>query len=162
MAINQLANLIGAHQSVSDFRTFKTADGELIKSGVEEYVFVQANAAIARGNVVSWVVPTATTPLRVANTATTDDSRLIVGIAEQAATAAGQVIRVCRKGITEVDVAAQTAAFGDRLSPPSTTAGKGITSTTDPDATSVVGTGLGTTLAAKDANNFAPVFLERV
>lgn len=162
MAINQLANLSGAHQSVTDFRTFKTADGELIKSGTEEYIFVQANAAIARGNCVSWVVPTATTPLRVANTATTDDPRIIVGIAEQAATAAGQVIRVCRKGVTEVDVAAQTAAFGDRLSPPTTTAGKAITSTTDPDNLAIVGSGLGVTLGAKDANNFAPVYLERV
>lgn len=153
-----IVNPVGANKTVTDFRTQKTDGGELLLMGDEQYAYCQANAAIAKGEVVMLVAAAdASTPLRVAKMTTAADPRLFVGIAEKAATAAGQIIRVCTKGITELYVNAQTVAFGDVAKVPGTNAGEASCSSTDPDATVIVGQVIGTVLYAKNSSNLAPV-----
>ncbi len=147
-----IVNPVGAHKTVSDFRTLKTDDGELLLMGDELYTWVQADAAIAKGEAVSLIVAaSATVPMRGVKMPTATDGRLFVGIATEAATAAGQIIQVCTRGIVEVLANAQTVAFGDLIVKPGTNAGEPTFGSTDPDAATVVSTVLGVCLAAKNA-----------
>ena len=156
-----IVNPVGAFKDVTDFRTQKTAGGELLLMGDEQYAWCQANAAIVKGEVVMLVAAAdATTPLRVAKMTTAADARLFVGVAEEAASAAGEIIKVCTKGVTELYVNAQTVAFGDVILKPGTNAGEASCSSTDPDATTVAGTVLGVVLYAKNSSNLAPVRID--
>lgn len=77
------------------------------------------------------------------------------GVADEAITTT-KVGRVVVFGFARVNVASGTAAEGS-LATGSTTAG--VATVTSPDATTVVGTVLGTFLGAKDGNNRAPVWV---
>lgn len=156
-----IANPFGANQQVSDFTTFVTADGELIKSGAETYVTLRANAAVAKGQVVALVVPTATTPLSVKPMVTGDSDSLFFGVAENAA-AAGGAVKVCTGGVCQVGVGAQTVAFGNFVRKPSATAGEPVVNGTAPAATDVIGSLYGVTLGAKNSANLAPAFIRVV
>lgn len=153
-----IVNPAGALQNVTSYITQKTADGELIRDGSEEFSVGRANVAIAKGQALALVQATTTVPLSYKLMAVADDPRLYVGIAEHAA-AAGGYVRACRQGVCELYVNAQTVAFGDAITVPGTNAGEASCSSTDPDATVIVGRVLGTVLGIKDANNLAPVKL---
>jgi hypothetical protein len=157
-----LSNPLGANQQVSDFRTMRTVDGELLYSGAEQYVTVRANANIVKGQAVQYIAPTQIVPISGTQMATNADRRLFVGIAT-ATTIAGRTVQLCIHGHCEVLVAAgDTPAFGDVVLPPSVTAGVCVPTATDPDATAVIGNHLGTFLGPKDGINLAPAFIRPV
>lgn len=159
MAEQTISNPGGAHKVVSDYRLLVDANtGELLAGG-QRVSDCRCSVAIAKGEVLEWVVPTVSVPLSVQQMATASVGNLFAGVALKAG-AAGQFIPVCHEGIAQVDVAATTPAFGTVLVKPGTTAGKGSTSAAL-DATTVTGTVIATALGAKDANNLAPAFVKQ-
>ena len=154
-------NSLGAMKSVSDWRTIKTDDGELIESGQERYVEFRANAAIAKGQACALnVTPVAGTPLSVGLMTTSDSPAIFAGIATKSA-ASGANVRLCVEGIVEAFVNAQTVAFGNFLLVPGTNTGEPSGSSTALSATTVAGTVLGVVLGAKNSANLAPVIINR-
>lgn len=157
MADQQITNPTGAHKTVTDFRLFKSADGEDVSLPSAQAEPFRANAAILRGEVLMWVVPTASVPLSVTPMTAAAADNLFAGIALEAA-AAGEQVFVCTKGGCFVDVGAETPAFGNPITSPATTTGKAEIGATF-DATLVVGSFIGTALGAKDANNLTPAVI---
>lgn len=158
MAIQTVENPFGALRTVSDYRTFKSDDGDTVAPKTESEFF-RANAAINKGEVVEFVAAVAATPLSVQAMATATAGSLFAGVAMGAA-AAGEEVQVCTRGFAFVDVAATTAAFGDYIGKPATTAGKANADAVI-DATSVLGTAIGICFGAKDANNLAPAMIRQ-
>lgn len=162
MAEQQLTNPFGAHKTVTDFRTFKDASGEDVALPASVVEVFRANAAIAKGEVVMWVVPTATVPLSVTPMTAAAADNLFAGVATAAVAAGGQAA-IVRRGGCFVDVAAETTAFGTTLEAPGTTTGKAEVAAAEPTATTVVGTVIGLALAAKDATtNLAPAIVRYI
>ena len=154
-----LTNPSAAFAIPSDYTTWKDKDSRPIVYPQQVETF-ESNAAFSVGDVVEFVAPTTTTPLRVKKFANADLGHFAVGVALQAATAAGQKIQVCVWGFCLVNVGSATPA-ATNLAVKSGTDGQAAVSGTV-DATLVVGTVLGTFLGAKDANNQAPLwFLPR-
>lgn len=118
-----------------------------------DYIVVRANAATVKGDVVSWVDPTATVPMSITPMPTASGQLDFAGIAMEGASAAGKYIKVAVGKFALVNVAAQTSAAGEYLIKPTTTAGKGIRSATAIDATTVAGTILGRFAGIKDATS---------
>ena len=145
-------NPLGANSgiSVTDQSTFRDADGNwLLDRYGTEMIELRANAAITQYDLVSLVAATSTVPLSVKQAAVADNIGLKFGIALDAATAAGQVIRVAIGGFAPVRLeAAQTPALGSYLIPGATTAGR-VEVSAAPGATTVVDTLLGIALGAK-------------
>lgn len=156
MADQALTNPFGAHKTVTDYRTGRTADGEELAYGNIRNIY-RADAAIAKGEVVMWVAPTATVPLSVTPMTAAAANNLFAGIAQNAA-AAGARVTVVENGHCLVDVAAETAAFGSVVTAPATTTGKAEIGATF-DATLVVGSYIGTALGAKDSSNLVPCII---
>lgn len=166
MATREITHPLGGSSlgtAVTDFRTGKDADGNELAVTENIVLHLRANAAIAKGDLVSFVVPTATVPLSVKQTAVADTSWMKRGIAMAAATAAGQVIPVCVFGHCLVNVGAGTPVAGDYGTPHGATAGlvAVVAAASPPDATTVVGTVLGVFLGTKDANNLASFFFDK-
>lgn len=162
MAERQLNNpLGGASMSsvVSDFRTFKDAEGGTVAVHTEQVRF-QASGAIAAGDVVSIVSPTAaTTPLRVKQAATAETGVRKIGVALNAATATGDPVDVCIGGFCFVNVGTGTPAANDSAVPSGATAGLAAVATID--ASTLTGAVLGVFLGTKDAANRAPLWLQK-
>ncbi len=158
----QIMNPAGAFKRVADFRTGVDPDGEVISYG-GVYLPMRANAAIARGALVSLVVPTATQSLSVKERVTGDLTSMTVGIAMEAATAAdvlaGKLILVCIQGHALVNVGAGVPAAGNWGQHSATT---GIVAPTAAaiDATIINGDILGVFLGTKDANNRASFWFQ--
>lgn len=161
-----LANPVGALSGrATDFTTWLDRDG-LPLDYPHKSVWLQANAAVAVGQLVSFVNPTASTPLRVTPTGIADNVLIQVGIAKTAATAAGQMVEVVTEGFCLALVeAATTPTVGAGVKNGGTTVGSVTTDT--PDATDIVGSILGSFLGAKltsflGSAHYAPVWLRRV
>lgn len=160
MPNQSIANPYGALRKMTTFVGFKSDDGDEVSPGQARVFNLRANAAIAKGEVLMWVVPTATLPVSVTPMTAAAVDNLFVGVARHAA-AAGEDVTVVTEGFCFVDVAAETAAFGNPVTMPATTTGKAEIGATF-DATLVVGSYLGTALGAKDAANLAPVWIHQM
>lgn len=162
MAERQLVNPAGGASMsslVTDYRTFLDTEGGSVALHTEVVVF-QASGAIARGDLVSLVSPTAAgTPLRVKQAATADAGVRKIGVALEAAAATGDLIEVCVGGFCFVNVGAGTPAADNAAVASAATAGLAAVGTID--ATTVAGTVLGVFLGAKDAANRAPLWLQK-
>lgn len=137
----------GANRIVADHRLYIDDNG--IDIGYEqEMVEYLASTAVTEGQLVSLVAATLTAPEKVTVNTTGQNMRLCVGVALHTV-AAGDVLRVCKSGICHVLVeAAATPARGDLVINGGTLAGSAGT-TAAPDATTVIGTGMGAYLTAK-------------
>jgi hypothetical protein len=145
----QLTASNGGFGKTSTYVSGVDDEGSMHEYGTE-YMTIRANAAIVKGNVLSWVAPTATVPVSVTNMPTASGQLDFAGIAMESATA-GKYVRVAVGGFALVDVASQTVASGEYLLKPTTTAGKGISASTAIDATTVAGTILGRFFGVKNA-----------
>lgn len=145
-----LTNPAGAFLSVTDYTQFIDSIGVPLPVPKRVMYDVVTNGAVARGNPVQWVVPTATQPLRVAVApATVAKGWIVVGIAETAATAAGQKIQVCTAGITFGFCTGLAPAFGQNAQLSGVTAGLITATAADPAATDVLGQFLGMWMGSK-------------
>jgi hypothetical protein len=126
------------------------------------YGTFRANAAIAKGDLVSWVNPTASVPVSVTPMPTAATDLDFVGVALEAC-AAGKYVRVGVLGFVLVDMAAQTSAAGEYLINPTTTAGKGIRAAAPTfDAALITGSVLGRVFGVKNATtNLALCFIKQ-
>jgi hypothetical protein len=156
--IQSLTNPAGLYKQTTDFRIGKTATGESHSYG-GMYLPFRANAAVAKGQALAFVAPTAALPLSVKPRVNADISPLFAGIAMEAK-AAGEVVMVCVFGFCEawVDTADPVAGNYGVLS--ATTGAVGVASAAI-DATTVAGTVLGFFLHEEDADNLAPFFISR-
>lgn len=166
MADRDIINPAGALSmsvAVSDHRTGRDANGNPL-AYKQEVVTFQSSGAISVGDLVSLVPPSAAdTPLRVKQAVTGDIAAVKIGVALTASTATGQNVQVVTNGFCHVNVGSGTPAAGG-FGTPSSTAGQ-VTYTaaaSPPDATTVVGTLLGVFLGAKDSNNRAPFWLQKL
>ena len=156
-----LVNPVGAFRTVTTYVSGVDASGVEIPYGKEVNSF-RANAAIAKGEAVMWVVPTATVPVSVTPMTTAGDARLFAGIANEAA-AAGEQCQIVTSGMCLVYANAQTVAAGDVVLKPGTNAGEASFTSTDPDASTVVGTVLGVAMGVKDSTtNLAQCYIRVV
>lgn len=161
MAEQQITNPLAAHQDVTSFITGRTSQGELLSWGQEVREF-RADAAIAKGEVVAWVAPTATVPLSVTPMTVAAADILFAGVAQEAA-AVGAPCTIVTEGFALVDVGAETAAFGSLLTCPGTTTGKAEIGAVI-DATTIVYSimAIGVALGVKDSANLAPAIIKHV
>lgn len=162
MAEGLLSNSVGAFRTVSDFRTGKDADGFPISVGQPEVIAdAIANGAIAVGDVVVRVVPTATQGLRFAKSGASATGWTYAGVAVTAAAGAGSSVQIVSRGYARVNVGATTPVIGD-VAILSATAGQAdvIAAGTGVVAATVAGTVLGEYLGTKDAGNLAAVWLD--
>jgi len=147
-----LTNPRGALHTFTTFVGFKDVAGILMDYPAE-YAEFESNGAISRGAPVIFVVPTATTPLRVAATGAAPVGITVRGIAMNTVTAAGQMVQVCTWGFCEVivdETPTAAAAFGTRGIASTAEAGRVDSTSAALDATSVVGDHLGTFLGAQE------------
>lgn len=151
MTIQQITNPSAKLKQVTDFRTGLTASGELIAEG-GIYLPFRANAAIGKGALVAFVVPTATVPLSVKERVNADLFTMTAGVAMNAAVAAGDQVTVCVYGASLAQVGAGTPVIGDYGLHSATTAIV-APANTQPDATTINSNLLGVFLGVKDANN---------
>jgi len=163
MAEQTIGNPAGANNPLSTTLVGRYQDGSIVTFGNDSDVYIQANAAIAKGEVVALnATQTAGTPIQAVKMPTTADPRLLLGVAVNAA-AAGGVVQVRTQGVVELFVNAQTVAYGDVAFVPGTNAGEATCSATDPDATTIVGRVIGTVLAAKvSGTNLALCYVKQV
>jgi hypothetical protein len=144
---------LGGFRSTSDFIDGMTADAEASMYYQEVWEF-RANAAITQGEALMFVAPTATVPVSVTPMTaaiTGSDPWAFAGAALNAA-AAGETVRVLRRGIARVRIdAADTAAALSVLLAPDTTTGR-FAVKTDPVAADVV---VGMVLGIEDASGTA-------
>lgn len=150
--------------AVSDHRTGRDANGNPLAYKQEVVVF-QSSGAIAVGDLVSLVPPSAAdTPLRVKQAAVADIAVLKIGVALTASTATGQSVQVVTNGFCHVNVGSGTPAAGGFGSPSGATAGlvAYTAAASPPDAATVVGTLCGVFLGAKDSNNRAPFWFQKL
>src|SRR5215207_9940268 len=134
MSDKLITSPVGAHRLVTDYRTGKDADGELIAYDQEVFEY-RANAAIAQGDLCYFVVPTATVPLSVKAKAASPESIVLWAGVALAAAAAGGVVQVVRSGACEVNVGANTPAAGNAVIPDAATAAIAAASAAAIDAT---------------------------
>lgn len=159
---NALGNPVGAEQQTTTYVSGVDSSGQPHEYGTD-YIFIRANAAITKGHGLSWVNPTATVPVSVTPMPTAATDIDFAGIAMESATAAGKVIKVAVGGFCLIWMNAQTAAAGEVVVNPTTTAGELIRQA-DPthDATLVSGTLLARVFGVKDATtNLALCFLKQ-
>jgi hypothetical protein len=141
----------GGFVPVTTFVSGVDRDGTQIEYGTY-FMLLRANGVIAKGDVVSWVDPTATVPASVQAMPTASAALDFAGVAMEGATGAGKFIKVAIQGFCLVNVVAQTPAAGNYLVKPSVTAGKGIVASAALAATDIVGTIFGRFFGVKDAN----------
>lgn len=101
--------------TVSDFTTYVDGDSKAIQYG-QQCVPMRANAAITKYDLVGLVAATTTVPLSVEQLDVSDAFAEFVcfGIAQEAATAAGDIIQVCTRGVSLVNIGNSGAiALGD-------------------------------------------------
>jgi hypothetical protein len=158
--IQFLTNPAGLYKQTTDFRTGKTATGESHAYGNIVLPF-RANAAVTKGQALTFVAPTQTVPMSVKPRVNADLSPLFAGIATETK-AAGEVVQVCVWGFCEVAVGAADPVAGDYGVLSATTGIVGtVAQATAIDAAVVSGTVLGFFLSEEDADNLAPFFLNR-
>lgn len=160
MAEKQISSAFGAFQTVTDFRTGKNADGSLLDQYNEPFE-IRANVALALGDLVTYVVPTAAIPVSVTNAVATGGAGTFLGGFRVAgvvlkAVAAGGTASVNKFGHCLVNVGAGTPVIGD-MGVLGATAGQVdvIAAATGIAAGTFVANVAGIFLGTKDANNLA-------
>lgn len=157
-----LTNPNGAFVGVTDYRTFKLADGSPMPTFQVVVDDFQSAGAITAGDLVNLVAPTsATTPPQWKQSAAADSANRLRGVALNGTSAAGQNVRVVIYGLAFVNVGAGTPAADNFAIQSATVAGQATPTAAAPAATDVLGAVVGWFLGAKDANNRAPIFVER-
>lgn len=160
MAQEHVSNPLNAHRVVSDNRTMKDDSGEALNVG-KTTRFFRAAAAISAGDIVCLLAPAAAgTPMSVTPKVTARLLPSVIGVAEKAATAAGQIIPVVIEGLAFVNVGAGVPA-ADNTATVQTNSVQAAVVAAENDATTIVGATLGVFLGVKDANNKAPVYVYR-
>lgn len=150
-----ISNPNGAFVTVSDFTNPVSDTGELVVPE-QEVTTYRANAAITKGQALSWVAPTTTVPVSVTPMASATDDRFFAGVALEAA-AAGEDLLVGIEGHFQINVGATTPAASNFVIVPDATTGVFGTDATPDDGDTLVGINWGT----KDANNLAFAFISR-
>ena len=150
-----ISNPNGAFKTVADFRLPVSDEGELVVPE-QEVTTYRANAAVAIGQALMWVAPTATVPVSVSPMTSAIDKRFFAGVALEAA-AAGEDVLVGIEGHFLISVGATTPAASNFVIAPDATTGVFGTDAT-PDATDSL---LGINWGVKDANNLAFAFISR-
>lgn len=165
MPVAQITNPSGAHKTVTDFVTYKAADGSDLQYGqtVEEFV---ASDAILANDWVAFVAAATAAPLKVEKLDVSDAqaANLCAGVALEGA-AAGEIVRVCREGITLCNIGDTGAiAAGDVAIKHATADGcSGVTAFAAVDATTILGTVLGVYLGPEvGTTNKAPVNVHKM
>lgn len=151
---------LATNHTVPDWRLGYLDDGNPVQIFREVTYDFLSNGVIAQGDLVSLVAPTtALTPPRVAQTGAASSDYLILGVALNATTGAGQKVGVVTRGFCHMNTGANTPAAGNVIIQDGTTAGLGkglaIGSVT---ATTIVGTLHGVIVGAKGADNRAWVY----
>ena len=151
-----------AFDTVTSYITGQNADGAQLARG-HDSDFITANGAVAEGDVLVRVVPTATQDCRVAKGGATPGVWTIAGIARTPAAAAGRVVEVCTGGYTLVNVGSTTPAAGD-VAIVSATAGQAdvIAAGTGIVAATLVGSVLGEYMGVKNAANLALIYMRQM
>ena len=154
-----ITNPLAAFRSVSNYATLKSDVGESLLP-YASFRFV-ATAAIPVGSVVSIDPPaSATDRPGVAVKATAFSLGQTVGVAKNAAAAAGDVVEVVVWGLAHVTVGSCTPAIGD-TAVIQANSGEAAVDTDELADTIIVGSMLGGFLAVKDAANLAPIWITR-
>jgi len=150
MQVAGLNNPAGAFTRTTTFVSGVDDEGQAHAYGCL-YGTYRANAAVLKGHGVSWVNPTATVPVSVTPMPAASTDLEFAGVAMEAA-AAGAYVRVCVLGFCLVWMNAQTAAAGEVVINPTTTAGELIRAAAPTfDAAMIVGSNLGRVFGVKDA-----------
>lgn len=158
-----LSNPAGAFVTTTTFVSGVDADGTPHEYGCF-YTMLRANAVTRVGHGLSWVAPTATVPVSVTPYVVASSNLEFAGVAMDAASAAGQYIRVCHFGFCLVYAAALTFAAGEILVNPDTTVGELVNAAAPTfDAALVSGSILGRVFGVKNATtNLALAFIKQV
>jgi hypothetical protein len=166
MSEKTLVNPTGAFQDITDHRLYVDSSGRLLSTLEQNTADCISSAAIALGDLVRiTTAASATTPPRVTTmplAAVNTAGYLVYGVALNAATAAGQKVQVCTRGLCQVNVGAGTPADTNYAQLSTTANGQAAPVAGAPAATVVLGEYLGRFLGAKDANNRAPLFYEHM
>lgn len=117
MADKTISSPTGAFVGVTDYRYGIDADSKPL-GNYQEAFEARANVALAVGDVLTWVVPTATVPLSVTNAVATGGSGTFLGGYRFAgvcfrAAAVGAPALVVKYGFGYVNIGSGTAAIGD-------------------------------------------------
>lgn len=157
-----ITNPAGAYRQVSDYTTWVGADGLDITFD-QMIATYRANAAVAKGDAVMFVAPTATVPLSV--TGLTGSSNAVAlsfaGIALDPAPVGGYA-RICTWGYCRAQVGTATpAAYDAGTVNGSATGALAVVGSAALAAANIAGTLLGVFLAAKDGTNMAPFRIGR-
>jgi len=141
-----LSNPNGAHVTITTYVSGRDENGIPQVLGNQDIESWRANAAVAQGEALMVVAPTATVPISVTPmTAVIASSHpwRFWGIAMEDA-AAGEQVRVCAQGVCEVKFdAADTAAAYSVLQAPDTTTGRCAIATASADDVLAIGVVLG-------------------
>lgn len=148
-----LTNPNSAHRTVTTHVSGLDEDGIPLVIGVQQVESWRAAAAIAEGEALMFVAPTATVPMTVTPmTVAVKDSGpwRFAGVALEAAVA-GEQVRVCSEGFCQIrHDAADAAAAYSLVQLPDTTTGRFAISTTTVDDLSAVGWSVGVETGATD------------
>lgn len=156
-----ISNPAGAFTKTTTYVSGVDDEGQAHEYGCW-YLTMRANAAVRKGHGLSWVDPTATVPASVTPFAVAGTDLDFAGIALDGA-AAGGYVRVCVLGFCRVWMNAQTAAAGEILINPTTTAGEMIRAAAPTfDAALIVASTLGRVFGVKNAtDNMALCFIKQ-
>lgn len=159
MSYQTVANPQQINRNVSDYTTLKSDAGEgLLQSRVELF---RAGAAITKGAIVGLVGPaSATAKPHVIEKATAVPYAAVVGVANEAC-AAGDTVEVTVWGLAFVQVSTADPVVGDTAIIQANAPAAAVDAD-DPDATVIAGTVLGAFLGVEDANDLAPVWVQRL
>lgn len=146
-----ITNPTAAFQKTTTYVSGVDDEGAMHEYG-SLYIEMQVGvAAVAKGDGLGWVAPTATAPVKVEPFLVAGTDLDWAGVAGNAG-AVGSVVKVVVLGFCLVDMAAQTAAAGEILVNPTTTAGKLIRAAAPTfDATLVAYSILGRVFGVKNA-----------
>lgn len=153
-----ISNAYGAFRKVTSFLNGKDDGGEPFfqPTAITQY---RASAAVSAGDVLEFVIATASVPLSVQKMVTTTSQLKFAGVALNNA-AAGENVLVAQHGYVMVNFGATTTSFNYLLKP-ATTNGVGTEGSAAPDATTVAGTILGIIVGTGDGT-YSPVHLTRL
>lgn len=147
---------LATNHTVPDWRLGLLDDNNPVQIFREVTYDFLSNSAIAQGDVVTLVVPTLTQPPRVASITAAQSDYIIIGVALNATSGAGQKVGVVTRGFCHINVGANTVAAGNLVIQDGTTPaiGKGL-AVGSVTAATVQGTLHGVFMAAKGATNQA-------
>lgn len=124
---------------VTDYRTYRNADGVDLELGKGEVYTARAAATVLKGQALEHVVPTATIPHRVQPMQVATGIHLYAGAAMNSA-AAGEQVQFCRRGFMIVFTDdSDTPAFGQVLLKPDATVGQFATAAAAASLQNVLG-----------------------